>query len=164
MGIRASSAFSLIELVVVIIILGVIAAIAVPKLSRAARNAGAEAVRNDLAILRSAIQTYAVEHEDRWPDANVALQLTQYTDLTGSSGAPTPNPGSGIVQGPYLKAIPPLPVGSRKGATDIYPASTVSPPSGPPTNGWWYSTVDGDIRANLPSSNVDDDGVPFVVY
>ena len=31
-------------------------------------------------------------------------------------------------------------------------------------DGWWYSHVGDEIRANLPGTEVDDQGVPYNTY
>ena len=54
--------FSLIELVTVVLIIVLIAAVAIPRLIRGSRTAGAAALKRDLAALRTAIELYAAEH------------------------------------------------------------------------------------------------------
>ena len=55
--------FSLLELVIVVVIIGVISAIAIPRMTRGASNAGATALRANLAVLRNAIEIYRAEHQ-----------------------------------------------------------------------------------------------------
>ena len=61
------SAFSLVELVVVIVIIGIVAAIAIPRFSKASQNAGESALRANLKMLRDAIEQYGIEHNNDWP-------------------------------------------------------------------------------------------------
>ena len=59
-----------------------IAAIAVPRISRGAKGASDAALRGDLAVIRSAIDLYAAEHNGDFPTVGKFLeQLTTYTDI-----------------------------------------------------------------------------------
>ncbi len=159
-------AFSLVELVIVIVIMGVIAAIAIPRLSRGARTAGGSALRSDLSVLRNSIELYAAEHDGKYPDANIVNQLTQFSNATGASFSATKNSGSGIVFGPYLKEIPPQPVGAKKGERGIHVTTVAAdvPPQGAATDGWWFNTATLELRANLVGTDVDDDGTAYNTY
>ena len=165
-AIRGSRSFGLIELVIVVVIIGIIAAIALPRMSHGARNAGANALKANLSAIRSAFERYKAEHEGKSPMLSPAKKLTSFSNLAGTETSPTSDPANGIVYGPYLRQIPPLPVGSRKGATGIYHfnGSGGSPPGGVATDGWWYSHVGDRIMANLPATEVDDQGVPYNSY
>ena len=55
-AIRGSRSFGLIELVIVVVIIAVTAAIALPRMSHGARNAGASALKANLSTLRSAFE------------------------------------------------------------------------------------------------------------
>src|SRR5947207_15881294 len=104
-----STGFSLIELVIVVVIIGIIAAIAIPRLSRGSAGAADSAVSGNLAVLRSAIDLYATEHGGGYPSVGTFdSQLTQYTDSSGSFAA---SKTGNFIYGPYLRKIPPLPVG-----------------------------------------------------
>jgi prepilin-type N-terminal cleavage/methylation domain-containing protein len=143
--------FSLVELVIVIVIIGVIAAIAVPRISRGGRGAADSAVRANLAVLRNAIDMYAVEHNNTFPAQDNSAttfvdQLTNKTDIDGNVGS-----AAGThVYGPYMrKGLPPLSVGPNKGASGISIAT-----SGPTVDesatdiGWVYNSATGEIIAN----------------
>ena len=117
-GREQNRAFSLVELVIVLVIIGVIAAIAVPRLTRGATNASATALAADLAALRNAVELYRAEHEGAFPTvAGFVNQMTLFSDTAGTSTAAAADVGNGIVYGPYLKGIPALPVGAKKGST-----------------------------------------------
>ncbi len=118
---KKRGAFSLIELVIVVVIIGIIAAIAIPKMSRGAAGAADAALAADMQIWRQALDMYQAEHGGSYPDsANIVLQLTSYTNAAGDVSA-IKDPPSGYVYGPYMKAIPPLPVGqpSERGKSTI---------------------------------------------
>lgn len=149
--------FSLIELVIVIVIIGVLAAIAIPRLSRGASGAGDSALSGNLKILRTAIDLYATEHGGAFPTAaDVVDQLTKFTDENGNvSATRTGN----FIYGPYLRSVPPLPVGARKGSTGIDVAANA-------TNanvGWIYDPATGTIRANT-TTETDARGTLYSAY
>ncbi len=156
--------FSLVELVVVIVIMGILAAIAIPRLNRGARRAGASALKADLASLRRAVELYAAEHEGKYPTQ--MSQMMAWSDRTGLLVATAKDVGQKIVFGPYLQEMPALPVGSRKGATGVYETVNIGdvPPQGTASKGWWFNSATGDVRANLPDSDLDEDGVQYNTY
>lgn len=156
--------FSLVELVIVVIIIGVIAAIAVPRISRGAKGADESAVRANLHVLRNAIDLYAAEHGGAWPgadslEATFIDQLAKKTDSTGNVGT---TPGVHIY-GPYLRSIPPLPVGPYAGSTGIELKNdnplVVNENDG---LGWIINYETGDIIAN--TDDLDDKGVGYDTY
>ncbi|MEM7681375.1 MAG: prepilin-type N-terminal cleavage/methylation domain-containing protein [Planctomycetota bacterium] len=150
-------AFSLIELIIVIVIIGVIAGMAIPRLSRGANNAGSAALRGDLAVLRGAIEQYRAEHEGTLPDVtNFVAQLTQYSNLAGDTFADAPNTATGIIYGPYMREIPKLPVGSKKGLSVVEDSSAT-------TTAWLYNPTTGSITADL-GTETDNDGVLYTSY
>lgn len=158
-GTRAIRAFSLTELVIVIVILGSVGAIAVPRITSAASGAGDSSLRAELTILRTAIEFYRTEHAGSPPTkaSKFADQLTMYTDEAGNTSATR----TGVYRfGPYLRAIPALPVGSHKGSAAVCDTGSV----GAGGQGWHYDKTTGQICANLASAEVDSRGVPYNAY
>lgn len=157
--------FSLVELVVVIVIIGIIAAIAVPRISRAARGADDGALRGSLSVLRGTIDRYAVEHADEWPAQDKKLQtfIDQLTKRTNAAGVAGTTDGEHIY-GPYLRSIPPVPVGPNKGATGVKfkEDGNVATGGGDADKGWIYNYKTGHIYANSDES--DDSGVEYKTY
>lgn len=146
-------AFSLIELVIVIVILGIIAAIAVPRMSRGATGAADSALTSNLAVLRNAIGLYEAEHQGAFPlAAKFAEQLTQFTDNSGANSATRT---STHIFGPYLRAVPPVPVGAKRGSSGVAAADG-------PGVGWIYDETTGLIRAN--ATGTDARGVNYSDY
>ncbi len=136
--------FSLLELVIVVAILAVIAAIALPRLGGSTNRADDAAVGADLETLQKAIDLFAAEHHGRYPTvAAIADQLTQYTSLDGHAQAAR---DAAHIYGPYLRAIPPLPVGHRKGNTKIAAVDGAGV-------GWIYDETSGEIT---PNTGLDD--------
>ncbi len=158
---RKRRGFSLLELVIVVVIIGIIAAIAIPRMSRGTAGAADSAVAGNLAVLRNAIDLFAAEHGGKFPAlANIEDQLTQYTDSSHTS-APVATKDSDHIYGPYLREVPPLPVGTNKGKTtftDTAPGDTVA------DAGWYYDEDTGEIRANCANSETDEAGKQYNQY
>ena len=147
--------FSLLEVVIVVAIIAILAAIGIPRMSRGARGANDSALSGDLATLRNAIDLYAAEHAGTYPDAtDPNTQITQYTNAAG--GVATAKDATHIY-GPYMRTIPPLPVGAKKGGTKIGAASTAGV-------GWVYDATKGEVHANTTDSEKDEAGKAYNVY
>ena len=154
-GRRRRSGFSLLELVIVVVIIGIIAAIAIPRMSRGSAGAADSALSGNLAILRNAIDLFAAEHTGAYPTvAKIAAELTQYTDAAGGAEAAK---DATHIYGPYVRKIPPLPVGARKGSTGIAAADAAGV-------GWIYDQTLGDIKANCTDAEKDASGTPYNTY
>ena len=152
---RSERAFSLLEVVIVVAILAVLAAIGIPRLSRGTSGAADASLMADLRLLRHAIDHYALEHGRSYPTADrIGDQLTQYTDSAGDVQAMR---DMTHCYGPYLRSIPPLPVGTKKGATGISNNAAAA-------SGWYYTESTGAIRANCGPGEVDATGKPYRDY
>jgi general secretion pathway protein G len=152
--------FSLIELVIVVVIIGIIGAIAVPRMSRGAKGASDSAVTANLTVLRNALDLYSTEHGGSFPTfANMPAALLQYTD---STSAATPGTKSTTnIYGPYIRAIPKLPVGANKGLATF---TATAPTATAASAGWYYDDTTGTIRANAKDSEVDEATVKYNAY
>jgi prepilin-type N-terminal cleavage/methylation domain-containing protein len=147
--------FSLLELVIVVVILGIIGAIAIPRLSRGAAGAADSALTSNLAVLRNAIDLYAAEHNNTFPTlADFEDQMLQYSDINGNTQATS---DATHVYGPYLRAIPPLPVGTESGSTAVDSAIGAG-------TGWVYDETTGEISAALAATETDASGTPYADY
>jgi general secretion pathway protein G len=162
-GIRGArtrfAAFSLIELVIVVVIIAIIGAIAIPKMSRGAAGAGDSAVIQDLSVLRSALDLYQTENGGLYPlAANVVTALTTFSDGAGNVN---PTKTAVFIYGPYLRSIPPLPVGAAKGGTLIAAATATNV-------GWIYTVNAGQttatIQTNTTGTEVDAKGALYTSY
>jgi type II secretory pathway pseudopilin PulG len=140
--------FSMMEVVVVLIVLGVVATIVGPRISRASRApvlTGEPLLVGNLRALRTAIDAFAADHDNRcpWGDAgHVVAQLTQFTDR---SGAISSTASKRYRFGPYLREIPPVTVGSKRGL------ATLQFPRQYRQDAWLYDPATGHISANLPN-------------
>lgn len=151
-ALRKSKAFSLIELVIVVVIIGIIAAIAIPRMSRGAAGASDNALQGNLAVLRKAIDLYASEHAGAFPTLDkISTQLTQYTDQDGAVNA---TKTGAFIYGPYIRSIPSVTVGARRGTSDISDK--------PGLSAWLYNETDGTISANTDVK--DAAGVAYSSY
>ena len=151
--------FSLIELVIVVVISGIIGAIAVPRMSRGAKGASDSAVTANLTVLRNAMDLYSTEHNGDFPTfANMPECLEEYTDNVGGTSA---TKDSTHIYGPYIRAIPTLPVGANKGLatfTSTAPAVTAA------SAGWYYDDSTGTVKANAKDAEVDSASVKYNAY
>lgn len=153
--VKSRRAFSLIELVIVVVIIGIIAAIAIPRLSRGAAGAADSALSQNLSVIRTALDLYATEHGGTYPSqANIVAQLTTYTDVVGATSATMTG---NFIYGPYLRAVPKLPVGAKKGQSGIAAATGA-------TIGWIYDPAAGTIVSNTTGTETDASGVAYNTY
>ncbi len=154
-AIQTRRGFSLVELIIVVVIIGIIGAIAIPRLSRGSQAAADNALRGNLAVLRRAIELYAAEHDNTFPNADgIVDQLTKYSALDGTTAEAK---GTPHIFGPYIKEIPTLPVGAAKGSRGIAAAPG-------PNVGWIYDEATGAIRANTTALEKDDNNVAYSDY
>ncbi len=117
-------------------------------------GANDSALAGSLQTLRSAIDLYTTEHSGSYPDGtNINAQLTQYSNASGNVAAAK---DTGHIYGPYLRTIPPAPVGARKGGTTIATADAAGV-------GWIYDPVQGKITANT-TTEADDAGKLYNGY
>jgi prepilin-type N-terminal cleavage/methylation domain-containing protein len=150
-------AFSLVELVIVIVIIGVLAAIAVPRLSRGATAATENALSANLAAMRSAIELFYAEHGQTYPAlAKFDDALTKYSNITGTTFGDR-DTATGVIYGPYLRAVPPLPVGANKGKTAA--VATLGE-----DGGWVYDATKGTVKANCADGEVDSNSKKYNTY
>lgn len=154
---RVHRAFSLVELVIVIAIIGIVAAIAAPRLSRGATAAGESSLSESLSAMRTAIDIFYVEHDGMYPPfLKFEVLMTQYSSKRGvKTGAR--DPANGVIYGPYLRTMPPLPVGANRGKTAVVAAFGDD-------GGWVYDGSSGTIRANCKGSEVDSTGKRYADY
>lgn len=145
---RQRKGFSLIELVIVVVIIGVLAAIAVPRMSRGAKGAQESALDGNLAVLRNAIELYAAEHGGAFPTLSAfEAQLTQFSDFNGATQA---TQDATHIYGPYLREVPPVPLGTQQGGSDLAAPGEIPPSAEDATAGvgWLYDESTGQIWAN----------------
>lgn len=131
MTVRKRKGFTLIEMVIVILILGIIAAVAAPRMFNTASTAEENSTRQQLAVLRNAIEMYRAR-SGSYPSQD-ELPAAMATMLNG----PFPSPAFGTV---------------RDNATVHYDTNantnTVATPS-PGDGGWSYKPINGTLKLNV---------------
>ena len=132
--------FSLIEMVIVILILGIIAAVAAPRMFDTANTAEENTTRQQLAVLRNAVEMYRAR-SGFYPTTN-NLPLAMSSMLNG----PFPSPS----------------IGSARGDAGVYyDADTdVNVPVIPDSNqvgGWAYKAVNGSLKLNVEATETGND-------
>ena len=156
-GLKAGlKGFTLVEILIVVIIMGILASIIIGLIGNTSRDAGVSSLKDNLRSIRSALQIYLAQHATYPDGTNFVDQMTLYTD---ASGATSPTKSPTYPYGPYILAMPPLPVGTEKGKTTVTTSSTYSA-----GYGWQYDATTGQFKPNLPDSDVDDNGVPYNTY
>ena len=141
-------------------ILAIIGAIAIPRLSRGAEGAADSALIADLAILRNAVDLYTTEHEGTLPEmADFVNQMLQYSDLQGNTNAAK---GGAFIYGPYLRAIPPLPVNGEGAGAGAKGDTTVAAAAAAGV-AWIYTEATGAITPNTGTAT-DASGTAYNTY
>jgi len=152
---KRHSGFSLLELVIVIVIMGVVAAVAIPRMSRGSAGAAEAALSGNLAVMRNALDMYAGEHNGTFPAVGtISNQLLLYSDVSGNTNA---SKTTTYIYGPYLRKVPPLPVGAKKGKTGVAAAAGDE-------IGWIYTAASGTIKSNTTDAEKDAAGVAYNTY
>lgn len=172
---RTPRAFTVIELIVVVIILVLIAALAIPRFSRGATSiSDTEMLRNQLAVLRSAIEMYYYDHSaypaaagsGRASAGSSSAFVQQLTLHSDGDGIVADQGSSRFSFGPYLRrGVPPCPVGAARGSASVAIISgTIRPTYQAQRSdaGWVYNFMTGEICAN--SNQPDPQGTPLDQY
>jgi prepilin-type N-terminal cleavage/methylation domain-containing protein len=160
-------AFTLVEVLIIVAILGILASFAVPLYTERVTEAKEAAAKANLRILRSAIGSYAIQHNDvvpGYPNGNMnnspdgiitAAQLTSRTNAYGQCGESWAN---GYIYGPYVPEVPYNPfTGSNLILTGINPfTGRVG------DFGWLYVPATRTIKLNWHGE--DKNGVPYLDY
>lgn len=134
---QSRKAFSLIEMVIVILILGIIAAVAAPRMFDTANTAEENTTRQQLAVLRNAIEMYRAR-SGVYPATN-QLPLAMESMLNGPFPAPS--------------------IGSVRGDNGVYydtdaVATTPVAPVPAQDGGWAYKPANGSLRLNVENNEV----------
>jgi general secretion pathway protein G len=153
-------AFSLVEMVIVVVIVGVVAAIAVPRVTTASRQAKVNALEATMANIRQAMELYYADH-GRYPgynpgtgaplNANFPLQLTLYTDEAGNTSTTF---GTPFIYGPYLRE--PFPANPINGLSNVYVKATPASPSLIGGTGWLAVLSTGDFEPNVSTAELEE--------
>lgn len=152
-SLRMKRAFSIVELIIVVAVLGILAAIVLPQFQSHATEARQAAAKDNVRVLRSAIELYAAKHTGVAPG---------YKD-----NDPTSTPSSDYfriqttVDSHYFAKIPLNPFNKLDtikmiGNNEALPAEATG------NFGWIYKPATETIRLDWPG--VDKDGIRYYDY
>ncbi len=136
--------FTLMEFVILIVILAIVAAIAVPRFSRAAQEAKLTDLVSNLQMVRSQIELYKIQHKDLLPGQKVPggdileRDFVKAMTLRGPDG-----------MGPYVKKIPGnfyLDDTDKRNSVTCINDSEANP-EGTEGTGWWLNAATGQFCA-----------------
>lgn len=125
---KSKSAFTLVEIMVVVAIIALLASIAVPNFLRARKRAQATRILEDLRIIDSAIDQYAIENNKAGGDTVVWRDIQAYLKkgsvIYNSSGVDLLG---GVYVGFSVDSIPKLRPATFQKLSDVAPSDFWSP-------------------------------------
>ena len=123
--------FTLVEIMIVVAIIALLAAIAVPGFLRARKRSQATRILNDLRMIDSAVDQYAIETNRRTNDPVNTVDWTSYL----KSGTTLYNVAKDLLGDPYgnqtVDTLPAVPLSSYNALSDVAPSTFWSPYSVP---------------------------------
>ena len=166
MSARKPRAFSLLETVLVVAILAILAAIAIPRISRSSEGAAGTALKEDLRVVRNAIEMFRVEHDGTLPGSvgdgtNAPGTATCFRwhlwYFSNADGMVSKTKQAGYLFGPYLRVFPKGPLGPAKGRIAVIMVADGVPLSGEPNpiNPWKYDYTTGEFIFNWDALSSD---------
>ena len=124
---KKQGGFTLVEIMIVVAIIALLAAIAVPNFLRARKRSQATRILEDLRLLDSAGDQYAIE-TNKTSGNNPALGDLKNYLKTGTTLYNTGNDIFGDSYGPFtVDSIPQVPTSAFNAQSDVAPASYWSP-------------------------------------
>ena len=150
-------AFTLVELLIVISVLGIIAALVIPEMKGHATKTKEAAAKDNLRILRNAIEVYAAQHNGTPPGySSGSISVTAFVNqlcLASDMGGATAAPGTpGYDYGPYLPSIPDNPFNSLADVTILADAANL-PAEATGDTGWIYKPSTKQTRIDYPGTD-----------
>lgn len=144
-------AFTLVELLIVVAILGILAAVTMPMVKDYTQQAKESAAKDNLRILRNAIELYAAQHNGIPPGYPANLP----------QAPPAPAAYVLALRQQYLKTLPKNSFNDK--ATVLMIANDVPFPADPTGDyGWVYQPQTKTIKLDWPGT--DNDGVRYYDY
>jgi prepilin-type N-terminal cleavage/methylation domain-containing protein len=114
-----TNAFTLVEIMIVVSIIALLAAIAVPGFLRARKRSQASRIINDLRLIDSAVDQYAIENNKA---TGAPVNTADWTNYL-KKGTNLYNSGTDILGNPYgpqvVDTIPSVPSASRAALSDV---------------------------------------------
>jgi prepilin-type N-terminal cleavage/methylation domain-containing protein len=119
--------FTLVEIMIVVAIIALLAAIAVPGFLRARKRSQASRIINDLRLIDSAVDQYAIETNKKSGDAVAVTDWTNYLKK-GTNLYTTGNDILGASYGPQtVDKLPSVPGTSKTALSDVTDSTFWSP-------------------------------------
>ena len=163
---RTRGGFTLIEILIVVVILGILAAIVVPELSSASRQAREGVLKDDLRFMREQVTRYMIQHDDDPPgypaggdttavpsEADFIDQMTRFTDRHSNSAAAYES--NTFKYGPYLTKIPENPLSSKNGILVVANGAPIPAPDLNQPYGWIYKPQTMQFLPNVPGTDLN---------
>src|SRR3954452_12787208 len=124
---RKHSAFTLVEIMIVVAIIALLAAIAVPGFLRARKRSQASKILNDLRMIDSAVDQYAIETNKTSGAVVTVVDWTNYL----KKGSVLYNTGQDLFGADYgaqtVDSLPHVPAASKTALSDVADTSFWSP-------------------------------------
>jgi prepilin-type N-terminal cleavage/methylation domain-containing protein len=124
---KSSSAFTLVEIMIVVAIIALLAAIAVPGFLRARKRSQASKILNDLRMIDSAVDQYAIETNKA---SGSAVAITDWTNYV-KKGSQLYNTGNDLFGNAYnaqtVDSLPSVPTASKAALSDVADTAFWSP-------------------------------------
>ncbi len=156
---------------IIVAILGILAAIVIPEFQTHSQKAKEAAAKDNLRILREAIERYAIEHNGIPPgypnnDINDSPSSFYFSAqlvvmATNSKGQLAEHGTPGYDYGPYITYIPTNPF-NNKNSVAVFGKSTILSESITGVFGWLYKPSTREIR--LDYEGTDDQGTDYIEY
>ena len=122
-----TSAFTLVEIMIVVAIIALLAAIAVPGFLRARKRSQATRIINDLRLIDSAVDQYAIETNKQ---SGTAVAMTDWTNYL-KKGSVLYNTGADLFGNSYgaqtVDSLPSVPAASKTALSDVADTTFWSP-------------------------------------
>ena len=119
--------FTLVEIMIVVAIIALLAAIAVPGFLRARKRSQASKVLNDLRLIDSAVDQYAIENNKKAGDTVTAAAWTQYMKGGTLLGTKGEHPTYGAYGDQSVDRLPRVPSAAFAELSDVAPAEFWAP-------------------------------------
>ena len=158
---RRRSGFTLIEILIVVVILGILAAIMVPNLTSASREAKESMLRDDLRTIRHQLAIFKAQHRDvsaGFPNGDVTAApaeatLVDHMTLYSSEGGATSATQSATHRyGPYMSKFPINPLTNKAGVWVVLGPLPTADETRP--YGWIYNPATNKIIPNLVGNDL----------
>jgi len=176
----ASGGFTLLEMLIAVVILGILAMVIVPQFSASSNDAKVSAMKADLEAMRSAVETYYLQHNPAYPGtvtedgsgtaisdpgvcaSTFADQLTRYTQANGQANVDATKLTQPLF-GPYMKgsALPPNPFNNLNTVICDTTTTDVTARSVDNNYGWKFYSQTGSFIAD---DNGTSGGVAHMNY